>query len=49
MDNNLALPHASSIIYRHKHLLEKDESMKTIIPPGSVFVSCRKIKQLVAC
>ena len=43
-----ALPHVSSIIHKHKHLLEKGERLKTIIPPGSVFVSCRKIKQLVA-
>ena len=46
MDNNPALPHVSSIIHRHKHLLEKDESLKTIIPPGSVFVSCRKNKTI---
>ena len=47
MDNNPALPHVSSIIHRHKHLLEKDESLKTIIPPVSVFaVSCRKNKTI---
>ena len=44
MDTNPALPHVSSINHRHKHLLEKDKSLKTIILPGSV-----KIKQLVAC
>ena len=46
MDNNPALPHVSSIIHRHKHLLEKYESLKTIIPPGSVFVCCRKNKTI---
>ena len=46
MDNNPALPHVSSIIHRYKHLLEKDESLKTIIPRGSVFVSCRKNKTI---
>ena len=45
MDNNPALPHVSSIIHRHKYV-EKDESLKTIIPPGSVFVSCRKNKTI---
>ena len=46
MDKNPALPHVSSSIHRHRHLLEKDESLKTVIPPGSVFLSCRKNKTI---
>ena len=46
MDNNHAMPHVNSMIHRHKHLLEKDESLKTIIPPGSVLLSCRKNKTI---
>ena len=46
MDNNPALPQVGSIIHRHKHLLEKDENLKNIIKPGSVFVSYRKNKTI---
>ena len=48
MDNNPALPPVSSIIHRHKHLLEKDESLKTIIPSGSfILVKNRTIKVVI--
>ena len=46
MDNNPALPQVGSIIHRHKHLLEKDENLKNVIKPSSVFVSYRKNKTI---
>ena len=46
IDNNPALPPVGTIIHRHKSLLERDESLKKIIPPGSVFVSYRKNKSI---
>ena len=46
IDNNPALPPVSSIIHKHKHLLERDGKLKETIPPGSVFVSYRKNKNI---
>ena len=42
MNINPGLPQVGSIIHRNKHLLEKDENLKKVIKPGSVFVSYRK-------
>ena len=47
IDNNPALPNVDNIIHKHKHLLERDENLKKIMPPGSVFVSYQKTKPLV--
>ena len=42
MDNNPGLPQVGSIIYRHKHPLEKDEDLKKIIKVSSVFCKLPK-------
>ena len=46
IENNPALPNVGSIIHKHKHLLERDENLKKIMKPGSVFVSYRKNKTI---
>ena len=42
MDHNPALPNMGSIIYRHKHLLNLDPDLSTLVRPDRVFVSNRK-------
>ena len=46
VENNPALPQVGSIIHWHKQLIEKDENLKNLIKPSSVFVSYRKNKTI---
>ena len=46
IDSNPALPNMSTIINRHKYILNLDKKLHSVIPSESIFVSCRGAKTI---